>query len=110
RLVLALPRPNADNHGREHENEERIEGEEPRRGDFTAPEADVNRTVSVVLDPKQNRIALLIVCGPDQRYAGADADDREHQAALGGGERYFCPGSCDLRGASSAGSARLPPR
>ena len=87
--ALALPRPQPHDQRREHKNHQRIEGEEPGRGDFALPENQIDRAVGEVLGPKQDGVALLVVGGPEQRHQGADADEREHDAALAGIERLL---------------------
>ena len=48
---------------------------------------EVDRAVGEILGPQQDRVALLVVGGPEQRHQRADADEREHGAALGRVER-----------------------
>ena len=85
RAAPRLPRPQRHDERREGEDHERIEGLEPGGRDLAVPEQEIDGAVGVVVRPQRDRVALLLVGGPEQRVGQEQQQERDDGAPLDAG-------------------------
>ena len=65
--ALLLPCPELDNERRESENHEGVKGLELGNRDLAVPNNEIDGAVGMLVGPQRDRVALLLVRGPEHR-------------------------------------------